>query len=1058
MKLSDVSVGRPVFVTMMMLALVVLGYFSYTGLSVDMMPDVDFPFTVVQTVYPGASAESMETDVTKKIEDAVNQISGVRHITSQSREGYSLVVVEFHLEKDGMEATNDVREKVAGVRNDLPDEIEEPIVSQYDPTAQPIISIAVSGKRTPKDITEIAKNRIKKRLESVQGVGAVDLIGGSEREILVALDPHRMESRGVTVADIQYAIQAANLEIPGGRVAEASREYLVRVMGRLERVTDFNNVIVKTTNGVPVYLQDIASVHDTTLEQRSLARLDGQPAVSLSVVKQSGANTVEIAAGVEKVLEQLKAELPPDIKMSKVEDNSTFIKDSIHEILFNIQYGMLLAVIVIFLFLLDLRPTIIAGLSIPISLVATFTIMKLLGFTINVLTLLGLSLAVGILIDDAIVVMENIYRHIHMGKSPIKAAMDATKEIGLAVMATTFSIVVVFVPVAFMEGLIGRFFYQFGMTVAFAVVISLFVALTLTPMLSSRWLREGEEEAAYNPRGKGLLARIWGRIFNLLNYWNRAFDWFKPKYESLLASSLRHRWLVMLIAILSFVGSMYLATVIGVEFMTETDQSKMAVTFQTPPGTTLHDTSERAAQIEAAVRNSIPEVIASYVTIGSGNNPVTDGRILFNLSSVTEREISARRLMDSVRVLIAPIPGIKTSVSRGESEGGGDKSIEISVRGEDLSELTRISAELKQIFYRAPGAIDIDDTQEKGKPEFQIRIDRKLAEDLGLSLATIPMTVRALVEGDVVTRFKEGTEEYDVRIRLDEPFRTSADDIGRILVASNKEIPGTKTFLVPLNRVGQLEKSAAIGQYNRYDRQREIKVNANVASDAFAGTVTSAIMTEVATLQVPPGYFVGTVGEQEIMNESFQNIVKSLILAIIFIYLLLASQYESFFDPLSIMLSLPLSMVGAIPALLGQSFSIMSMIGIVLLMGLVTKNAILLIDFVKQQRGEGMGRTEAILKAGPIRLRPILMTTFAMVFGMAPLALGLGPGAELRLSMARAVIGGIISSTLLTLVVVPVMYTLVDDFVGLFKRKEIPKARQIKVEGVVIDSQTDRPF
>ncbi|MCM2272278.1 MAG: efflux RND transporter permease subunit, partial [candidate division Zixibacteria bacterium] len=464
MKLSDVSIQRPVFVTMMMLALVVLGYFSWTGLSVDMMPDVDFPFTVVQTIYPGASAESMETDVSKKIEDAVNQISGVRHIISQSREGYSLVVVEFNLEKDGMEATNDVREKIAGIRNDLPDDIEEPIVSQYDPTAQPIISIAISGKRTPKDITEIAKNRIKKRLESVKGVGAVNLIGGSEREILISLDPYKMESKQITTSAVHGAIQSANLEIPGGRVDESSREYLVRVMGRLERVVDFENVIVKSTDGVPIYLRDIATVHDTTVEQRSLARLDGKPAVALSIVKQSGANTVEIAEGVDKVLADLAAELPPDIQLTKVEDNSIFIKDSIHEIQFNIGYGMLLAVIVIFLFLLDLRPTIIAGLSIPISLVATFTIMKLLGFTINVLTLLGLSLAVGILIDDAIVVMENIYRHIHLGQKPMQAAFRATKEIGLAVMATTFSIVVVFVPVAFMEGLVGRFFYQFGMT------------------------------------------------------------------------------------------------------------------------------------------------------------------------------------------------------------------------------------------------------------------------------------------------------------------------------------------------------------------------------------------------------------------------------------------------------------------------------------------------------------------------------------------------------------------------------------------------------------------
>jgi len=1035
MKLSEVAIRRPVFTTMMMLALLVMGLFSWSELSVEMFPKIDFPFVTVTTIYPGGSAETIETDVSKKIEDAANQISGVRNIYSQSREGYSLVFVEFNLEKNGFEASNEVREKVAQIRSNLPDDIEEPVVSQYDPASEPMMSVAISGRRSLRDITEFVKNKIKKRLETISGVGSVNLVGGAEREIQVRLNPYKMEALGITPQDVQIALSAANIEIPGGRISESSREYLVRVKGRLDRATQFNQVIVKNKEGVPILLRDIAVVADTSAETRSLSRYNGETTVSLTISKQSGANTVEMADRARALLTELEREIPPDIKIRIVDDNSTFIKDSIHEIMFNIRFGMALAIIVLFLFLLDIRPTLISGFSIPISLIATFTLMKALGFSINFMTLLGLSLAVGILIDDAIVVIENIYRHIAMGEPPMIAASKATKEIGLAVMATTFSIVVVFVPVAFMQGIIGRFFYQFGMSVAFAVVISLFVAFTLTPMLSARWLRH--DVAAGHGNGPDDLTKRSGNILmRTLGLWNRAFEALKPVYVRLLGGALRTRWLVVLIAMASVALAGFAAQFVGSEFITESDQSRLVISVDTPPGTTLEQTSERAQLIEERVRKLL-EVSSTYVRIGGGNTPISSGSVLVGLVDKSQRSLSAKQLMDSVRTLIADIPGVKTAVGEGESHGSGSsKPVEISIKGEDREEIARLTRQVQRIMSNTAGATDVDNTLEEGKPELQVTIDRKQADDLGLSLLTIPLTVRTLVEGNVVTRFKEGNEEYDVRVQLDEPFRRSADDIGRIRVVSNKELPDGSKLIAPLGQVAHIRKTTAIGQFNRLNRQPEARVNCNVLEGAFAGTVAEQVLAETAKLNLPPGYKIGPIGTAQIMQESFSNIFRALFLSIIFIYLLLASQYESFVDPLSIMLSLPLSLVGAILGLVGSSFSIMSLIGIVMLMGLVTKNAILLIDFVKQKRAEGVNRTEAILIAGPIRLRPILMTTFAMVFGMAPLALGLGPGAEFRAPMARAVIGGIISSTLLTLVVVPVVYTIIDDFFGYFRRKK----------------------
>jgi HAE1 family hydrophobic/amphiphilic exporter-1 len=1022
---------------MMTAALLVLGYFSFNKMSVDLTPEIDFPYVVVQTVYPGAGAEAVETEVTKKIEDAINPISGVKHITSYSQEGYSLIFTEFVLEKDPQIAAQEAREKVASIRAELPDDIEDPIIATYDPSSAPILSITVSGDLPAKEITTLTKDEIKKRLESVPGVGSVTLVGGFEREINVKLDIAKMESYQISADQIKAAISSANLEIPGGRVNENHTEYLVRTMGKLEKVSDFENIPIANPQGQPVLLKDIASVVDGVVEQRSLARVNGKEAVTLDISKQSGANTVDVARAVKAEVKKIKDALPSGVDIDVVVDNSIYIEDSIHDVLLNIYYGGLLAILVIFLFLADIRSTIISAIAIPTSIIATFTFMNALHFTLNMLSLMGLSLAVGLLIDDAIVVIENIFRHLDSGEPARKAAFQATKEIGLAVMATTFSIMVVFLPVAFMEGIVGRFFYQFGMTVAFAVAVSLFVAFTLTPMLSSRFLKKdgGEEVAA--PRNPVLRAiwKFYRGILKIISPWNRFFNYVNDLYRVTLRWALNHRLIVIGAALATFILALYLGGLAGSEFMPQTDEGKLVISVETPSGTDLATTSARMAQAEELIAK-MEGVELIYTTIGSGQSGVNEGTIFVKLTDKSQRPLMAQQMIDSVRKVISVIPGMEVGLSTEESHSS--RSVEVSVRGNDLDILTEIAKKVEDIFRKTPGIVDLTSTLEESKPELQVQINRELANDLGINVYQTAATIRSLVDGEVVTRFKEGDEEYDVRIRLNESDRAEAADIERLLIASAKEIEGKRAFLVPLSHIAKVERSSAIGKYNRYDRLREIKVGGNILNGYFSGTALEQVMKETKKLNLPPGYMITKTGYGEIQEESFASIFVALALAVIFVYLLLASQFESFFDPFSIMFSLPMSLVGAIAALLifGNSISIMSLIGIIMLMGLVTKNAILLIDFIKQNRYRGMPRTEAILTAGPIRLRPILMTTFAMVFGMLPLMLGLGPGAEMRAPMARAVVGGVISSTLLTLIVVPIVYTLIDDAVAFFLRRE----------------------
>lgn len=1007
---------------MVIIALIVLGVVSYTQMNIDLFPDVDFPFVVVTTVYPGAGPEAVSTDVTKKIEDAVNPIAGVKHIQSRSSEGVSFIIVEFTLETKSLDAAQEVREKIATIRSDLPSDIEDPIVQRYDPASQPIISIVMGGDRSPRELTSLADNVVKERLESLEGVGSVSIVGGSEREIHILLDLDAMNSRMLTYQDVAMAVSNANFELPGGHLNQGPMETLIRTMGRFDNVRQIENVIVKNTEGKVIRLGEIATVVDTVAEKRSLARFRGKEAVTLEVRRQSGANTVEVAREVKDRLLDINKLLPAGVTAEVALDNSVFIEDSLHDVQITIFFAGALAILAIFLFLANIPSTVITAIAIPTSIVATFTAMRFLGFTLNMMSLMALSLAVGLLIDDAIVVIENVYRHLDSGETRVEAARNGTSEIGLAVMATTFSIVVVFLPVAFMSGIVGRFFYQFGLTIAVAVLVSLFVAFTLTPMLSSKVLQKEKplRRDSKNP------------VTLVLYYWNHFFRKFAEHYGKVLAWTLKHRLITLVTAVGGFVLSIFLAGQLGNEFLPQSDRSELYVTFKTMPGSSLERTTELAGAMEKVIGMHSDIVRFQLLTIGGEITPINEGQIYVNMTEKGARDISVFQFIDMLRNELAAVPGVSYSVATQPNEGGGGSLVEYSVRGPEHARIKALAASVEQILKETPGAVDIDNSEKQARPELQLVVDRDLARDLGLNLVLIGTTVRNLIDGARVSRLKEADEEYDIRMNLAPRYRTDVENLNNIFIPSDKKNRGSD-MSVPLRQVARIVEEISSTEVRRFDRQREIRVGANAATGSTMGEILAGAGARMASLRVPVGYSITPVGEAEIQQESFSQIGIALILAIIFIYLLLASQFESLIDPFAMGMSLVMAPVGAILALLifGSAISIMSLIGIVFLMGLVTKNAILLIDFIKQARRRGVERTEAILSAGAIRLRPIMMTSLSMIFAMIPLALGVGPGAEFRAPMAQAIIGGLTSSTMLTLIIVPIVYTLLDDLVAI---------------------------
>lgn len=1016
MLLSNLSIKRPVFASVMMLALAVLGITSYRRLAIDFFPNIDIPVITVVTIYPGASPEAVERDVSKKIEEALNPIAGVKHVGSTSREGVSQIFVEFELEVDPDQAAQDARTKIAAIRGDLPLSIEDPIIEKLEFGGIPVISLAVrSDVLTPRELTALVDRKVQPRLENLLGVGKVDLVGPVTREMSVELKPAALDALGLGVDEVIAGLRAENVDTPLGRLNRNGSEVPLRVQGKAKTVDEFRSMVVARRPGRPIELGEVAEITDGIEEVRSLALVNGTPAVALDVLKQTGANAVGVADEIKAEAAVLQKELPAGTTIDVVRDGSTFIREAVEDVQQTLVIGGLLTILIVFIFLNSWRSTVITGLTLPISVVSSFIVMNFAGMTLNVMTLMGLSLAIGLLIDDAIVVRENIVRHLEHGEDHFEAAREGTSEIGLAVLATTCSILAVFVPVAFMKGIVGRVFFAFGITVAFAVAVSLFVSFTLDPMLSSRWTDPDIARAGK----RHFLARILDR-FN--TWFHRTAD----GYKRVIGWALDHRVVICAVAIAAFAGGIGVLGLLASEFFPQYDQGEFVVSFKTAPNASIDETRARLNDVLGTL-GAVPEIESTYASIGAGDaGTVRDGRVYVKLTPRNTRVRRQRTIERGIRAELGRIPGIVASLGQADSLDNR-KPLLVSVRGEETAVLKDYSQRLKQAMYRVPGIVDLEATLEHDTPEYRLIVDRERAADVGLTTGMVASTVGALVGGQAVTTFEDEIgESRNVRIRLPAPLRQDATQVQELRLA----VPSRAgAALVPVGSIARYELSTSPSEINRMDLSREVVVSGNLDGVPL-GTVVAQVNTAAAKLTMPPGYRVVLSGENEAMEESFGYMGEALVLAIIFVYLILAAQFESFIDPFAIMLSLPLSIVGMATMLLitRDTINIISLIGLIMLMGLVTKNAILLVDFTKVLRRRGLARREAVIQAGRTRLRPIVMTTCAMVFGMLPLALGLGSGGEMRAPMARAVIGGLITSTLLTLIVVPVVYTLLDDF------------------------------
>ncbi|GBG56680.1 multidrug ABC transporter [Sporomusaceae bacterium FL31] len=1021
-------IKRPVFTLMLVMLLVVFGAGAYPSLGIDLYPDVDFPLVSVSVSFPGASPEEMESLITKPVEDAVSSLSGIKNLSSVTREGSSQTTIEFEFGTDPKLAANEVREKVAGARRRLPDGIDEPVVQRFDMSAQAIATFSLSSEtRSPGEIRKLATDLVKDELQRIDGVANVNIYGSSDREIGVTVDSNKLAAYKISMAQILDAVNSQNLNAPGGRVSQNGTQLTVRTIGKYKTVGDIQNVIVANQDGRLIRLSDVATVTDGWAEETVMARTNGSPSVLISVQKQSGTNTVNVADHVKQAVSSMQEKLPPDVKISITNDSSVYIKDSVHDVLMSLFFGGLLAVIITFLFLQNTRATIIGALAIPTSIVATFFLMKSMHFTLNTMSLMGLSLAVGILIDDAIVVIENVFRHMEQGKSAYEAARDGTSEIALAVMATTLSILAVFVPVGSMSGIIGQYFKQFGLTVAFAVAFSLFVAFTLTPMLSAHWLKP-EHGQSHEPTG------IRRKLKQLLDKFEAGFLMLQQSYRKLLAWALERPKKLVAVAVLSLFANFLLMPFLGTEFQPTYDSGEFSVSLTAPAGTSLEKMRELIEPIEETVL-AIPEKDIAYVTIGSGG--YNKASIGVKLVSSSQRSRSMNQIMDGLRHEFANVGDLKVVVSTSQGVGRGNSSpVQVAFRGADLDELNKLAQELAEKLKQVPGTVDVDISSEQSSPEVQVKLDTLKMSDAGLDASTVANTVQmAFLGGTTRNQYSAGDKDYQIRVQLESQSRTDIADVSNLLIASKSG------NFVRLGDVAAVELSSGPSQINREARQRQVIVYSNVVG-ASAGEIMNKAEAIAKDMTMPTGYSYRFVGQAQTMQDSFMEIAKSLALAVVLIYMVLAAQFESFIHPFTIMLSLPFSLTGAILGLLiaGQTINIMSLIGIIMLMGLVTKNAILLVDYTNQLREQGMNLADALIEAGSVRLRPILMTTAAMIFGMLPIALGIGAGAELRQSMGVVLVGGLITSTVLTLIVVPLVYLLIDGLKERFSSRKSDKA------------------
>ena len=1008
MWMTRVAIKNPVFCTMVMLALMVMGAVSYFRLPIDAMPEVNLPFAFTVVQYPGASPQAVENDLTKPIENALNTIAGVKKITSRSRENSSLVIVEFAMGTDIKVAMQEMRDKLAQIRPAFPKEAKEPFVSQANrDDDRAVVSLGVTSKtRTLPDLSYMVEEVIRRRMENVTGVATVNINGSSTREIQIEPDVAKLRARRIGVDQLLAALRNDNIDAPVGNITIGQNDKSVRVDARFKQVSDFANLVVARRDGLQVRLGDVATIIDGSKEQTSFARIDGVRAISLDMLKVRGSNTVEVGVGVKAAIERLKKDLPSDIELTILSDQSKYVKANVDGVKRTIIEGGVLTVIIVFLFLASWRSTVITALTLPISVVATFIALYAFGFTLNALTLMALSLCIGLLIDDAIVVRENIVRHLALGKSHHEAALEATEEIGLAVLATTLAIVAVFAPVAFMGGIIGLFFFQFGLTVVVAVMISLFVSFTLDPMLSSVWA---------DPAGNRFKRLPW--LGRFLTWFDGRIEALQHRYESVIRWALGHRKTVLFGAIGLFVASMFLFPLIGSEFVPKEDQSEFGMRLETPVGSSLDYTTVKVAQAEAELRK-IPEIKLLYSGAGGGRGKNT-GWINVILKPRGERTRSQKEIEDVARDAVKGIAGMTVSV-------GWNKPVQVSFVGPDATVLKQLSEQFVERLEKINGVVDIDSSEKAAVPALVIQPKRAEAAEFGITPATIGSVSRALVAGDaVVTWLPPSGNSVDVTVRLPANVRNDTSQLLQIPLANPRAPDGDA---LALERVAALAESTNPKSIERAYLQRQVTISAN-AKGRPPGDVGSDVNKLIEAFPLPPGYRFQQDGDNQVMRDSFGYAIVALVLAVTFIYFVLGSQFMSFAQPLAIMATLPMSLIGVMLALLltGTTFNMFAMIAFIMLMGLVVKNGILLVDFANQaRREEGKSITEALVAAGHIRLRPILMTTAAMVFGMLPMAAALQEGADG--TMGRSIIGGVLSSTVLTLVVVPVIYAMIEEF------------------------------
>ena len=1066
-KLAEICVRRPVFATVIILSLVVIGAFSYLKLGVDRFPNVEFPFVIVTTVLPGAAPEEIETELTDKIEEAVNTISGINELTSFSSENVSVVMISFDLEKDRDVATQEVRDKISTVAADLPSDAEPPIVQNFDPGAIPVVTIAVSGPGSQRDISEYVDKNLRRRLETVTGVGQVVVIGARPRQINVIVDNAKLAAQGLTAAQVVAALQAQNIQIPGGKVEQGQRDLTLRTYGRVTSPEQFGNIPITSVAGTPIRIRDVARIEDSMAEVESAATVGGKSAVVVQIRKQSGTNAIAVVEGIKERVQEILPQLPAGYKLDIIRDQSEFVLAAVGAVKEHLILGSIFAALIVWLFLSSprfwtvllmvgatlllytlvwghslpvpksigiplamiigvamflyfakkSRPTLIAAVAIPSSLIATFAAMSYMGFTLNVITLLALTLAVGIVIDDAVVVLENIFRWMEEKKmSPAQAAVEGTKEVGLAVMATSLSLIVVFLPVAFMAGIVGRFMFSFGVTMAFAIAVSLLVSFTLTPMMAARYLRR-EDLSHEGTRDKGLYAVVERTYMKML-------DW-----------SMAHRWVIVTLMVLVFFATVPLFTIVDKNFLPYDDEGQFAITVRAPEGASVDTTMTILESIATRARR-IPGVTNTVVTIGDDPQRTLNlGMVYVKLGPASERE-DQYALMDRVRKEVLPqyqrLNLITQVAPVNEFGGGTDAEVMFWIGGPDLNALDKYSKQLTEAIKDPKlGTTDVQTNFIVGKPELAVRIDRDKSTDLGVRVQDLAATLNVLVGGQQATSYYEGGEEYEVHVRADEAARRNVAGISQI------EVPAATGANVKLADLVNMEEGTGPSVINRYNRRRMVMVLANMQPGYSSQTVMTLLEQKAAALNMPKGFSYGFTGRAKEQQEMGMNFMLAFALSIIFMYLILAAQFESWVHPITILLSLPMTVPFALLSLvlLNESINIFSALGIVVLFGIVKKNSILQVDHTNQLRERGMERAEAIREANRDRLRPILMTTLAFVAGMIPLVVSSGTGAATNRAIGSTIIGGQTLVLLLTLLATPVLYSLFDDVQEWFRRR-----------------------